>query len=292
MAEFAYFRESDYEALRGFLVELNRDSRDHINWNWARLEWMYEHPEFDKSGAQTMGLWWEAGKVVGAALYDMYYGEGFCAVLPGHEALYPEVLCYAREHLKDDSGFGLAIEDGDYASITAAEAQGFRRAEQTETILGINLEERKEAALPAGFRFYELNPAKESEEFAWLLWQGFDHGSDREEFLREDDRRIQARPHLRPELSLAVQNDRGENAAYVCLWYDEAADYAYLEPVCTVPAFRGKGLAKAAISEALNRGRALGAGRAYVISDMDFYKHLGFRQEKHFTFYWYANAAE
>ena len=26
--------------------------------------------------------------------------------------------------------------------------------------------------------------------------------------------------------------------------------------------------------------------RAYVLSDMPFYKKLGFRKDKHFTFYW------
>lgn len=33
---------------------------------------------------------------------------------------------------------------------------------------------------------------------------------------------------------------------------------------------------------------ALGARKAYVISDSDFYKHLGFRKYSHYTFYWYT----
>ena len=28
----------------------------------------------------------------------------------------------------------------------------------------------------------ELDPGKEVEQFAWILWQGFNHGTDREEF--------------------------------------------------------------------------------------------------------------
>ena len=38
--------------------------------------------------------------------------------------------------------------------------------------------------------------------------------------------------------------------------------------------------------EALNRARPLGAKKAYVLSDMPFYEKLGFRKDKHFTFFW------
>ena len=60
----------------------------------------------------------------------------------------------------------------------------------------------------------------------------------------------------------------------------------YVEPVCTVPAHRGRGLAKALLYEAMKRARALGAKKAYVISEMDFYGKLGFRKEYHYRFYW------
>ena len=36
------------------------------------------------------------------------------------------------------------------------------------------------------------------------------------------------------------------------------------------------------IYEALNRVRSLGAKKAYVISDMEFYEKLGFKKEKHY----------
>ena len=53
-----------------------------------------------------------------------------------------------------------------------------------------------------------------------------------------------------------------------------------------MPSYRGKGVAKAVIYEVLNRARSLGAKKAYVLSDMPFYEKLGFRKDKHFTFYW------
>ena len=120
-AELCRYRDEDYEAVCAFLIELNREDRTHINWNWARFEWMTEHPEFDKSAASSIGLWRAEGKVVGAAIYDMYFGEAFCAALPGYEALYPEILDYAWRELKDDSGLAVAINEKNAPEIRAAE---------------------------------------------------------------------------------------------------------------------------------------------------------------------------
>lgn len=61
----------------------------------------------------------------------------------------------------------------------------------------------------------------------------------------------------------------------------------YVEPVCTIPQYRNKGIAKSVLTEAMKRAYDLGAKRAYVISDMEFYKRLGFKQHSHYTFYWY-----
>lgn len=72
--------------------------------------------------------------------------------------------------------------------------------------------------------------------------------------------------------------------AYCCVWYRPDTDYAYVEPVCTVPAHRGKGLAAALLTEALSRARALGAREAYVISDLLFYEKLGFEKVRHYIF--------
>ncbi|MGU8721895.1 hypothetical protein ACV3RU_03745 [Clostridium perfringens] len=39
--------------------------------------------------------------------------------------------------------------------------------------------------------------------------------------------------------------------------------------------------------EAFKRAYILGAKKAYVISDSDFYKSLVFKQHSHYTFYWH-----
>ena len=106
-AQFKHYNIEDYEAVCDFLIELNRENQNHINWNWARFEWLMEHPEFDKSLIDSIGLWLDGEKVVGAAIYDMYFGEAFCGALPGYSDLYDEILDYAYRNLKDENGLGI-----------------------------------------------------------------------------------------------------------------------------------------------------------------------------------------
>ena len=284
---FRTYQDRDYQAVCDFLIALNRTDRTHIHWNWARFEWMYEHPEFDAQSKYTFGLWWDGGRIVGAAIYDMYFGEAFCGVLPGYEALYPETAAYAWRALKDESGLGIAVCDGNTGEREALINLGFAPAEQTETVMALDLERIPAGGLPAGYTLTEPDPIRDAEALRWLFWQGFDHGSDRTEFEAEDEAPERGiRRHLNPHLGLAAGAPDGELAAFCCLWYHPGTDYAYVEPVCTVPSHRGKGLAKALLSEALTRAKALGAVKAYVISDMAFYEKLGFRKAFHYTFFW------
>ena len=68
-----------------------------------------------------------------------------------------------------------------------------------------------------------------------------------------------------------------EFVSYCGLWYNKSTDYVYVEPVCTIPQYRKKGIAKCILTETLKRAYDLGAKKAYVISDMEFYKRLGFK---------------
>ena len=283
--EMKHYRDADYGTVCDFLIALNQDNRDHIHWNWARFEWMMEHPEFDKAARDAIGLWSSGGRVVGAAIYDMYFGEAFCAALPEYEGLYPEILEYAWRELRDDSGLGIAVCDGSFREIEAARALGFAPAEESETVMMAALDRTFSAKLPEGLRLAELDPAEEPCAFQWLLWQGFDHGTDRAEFEREDPVVPRRRRHFNRALSLTAADPAGERAAYCCLWYHAQTDYAYVEPVCTVPAWRDRGVAGALLSEALNRAGSLGAKRAYVISDLAFYEKLGFEKAGRFPFY-------
>jgi len=61
------------------------------------------------------------------------------------------------------------------------------------------------------------------------------------------------------------------------MWYEPTNRYAYVEPVATDPDYRRMGLGKAAVLEGIRRCVGLGAMVAYVGSDQEFYKSMGFK---------------
>ncbi len=282
---FRAYRDEDYEAVCAFLIELNREDRTHINWNWARFEWMMEHPEFDKSARSAIGLWWAEEKVVGAAIYDMYFGEAFCGALPAYAALVPEILDYACRELKDESGLAVAINRENTAEIRAAEQAGFEPIEQSETVMELSLDRPFSPTLPEGFTLREMDQIADREALEWLFWQGFDHGDDREAFERSLSPEPHVRRHFNKALCLSAAAPSGEPVSHCSLWFHPDTDYAYVEPVCTVPGYRGKGIAAALLSEAFSRAKALGARKAYVISDLPFYEKLGFAITQRYPFF-------
>ena len=65
-------------------------------------------------------------------------------------------------------------------------------------------------------------------------------------------------------------------AAHCGMWCIPDSEYAYVEPVFTLPEYRKLGLGKAAVLEGVNRCGKLGAKHAYVLSSQQFYYNIGF----------------
>ena len=59
-------------------------------------------------------------------------------------------------------------------------------------------------------------------------------------------------------------------------WYEPVNKFAYVEPMATDPDYRRLGLGRAAVWGGIRRCAVLGATVAYVGSDLDFYKAIGF----------------
>ena len=91
---------------------------------------------------------------------------------------------------------------------------------------------------------------------------------------------ISTKPYASPPRILPESRYRTALSGFIRI-----RDYAYVEPVCTIPSCRGKGIAAALLSEAFSRAKALGAKKAYVISDLPFYEKLGFEKTQHYSFY-------
>lgn len=283
---FKTYEEQDYQKVCDFFIGLNQVEEKHINWNWARWEWMYFHPYFDRSHMETIGLWMAGESVVGIALYDLFFGEAFCAALEEYRGLLPEILAYADKTFQGENGLGVAVNDKDEEMKGLLCSMGFEKAKQTETILSLSLKSKLEYKLPEGLTIREIHFPEDNMAYQTVIWKGFDHEGDQAELEKMLDNSQNLPVHRKPFLCLAVVDKEGEFAAHCTCWYEEQTNYAYVEPVCTIPKYRGLGLGKSVVSEALNRCRRSGAAKAVVLSDLDFYKKMGFELHSGYTFYW------
>ena len=285
MIRFRNYQKEDYQLLCDFLITLNEKNKEHINWNWARLEWMIAHPNFDKSIVNDIGLWFDEDRLVATAIFDMYHGEASALSLPNYEYLFEEVIDYAYQHLKDENGLGIAVNNINKEEIRKLISHGFAISEQKETIMRISLEKEYDPKLKEGFSFYNINPKKDIDDIEWVIYQGFDHGDDKEEFEKQRVP-LEERKHANPYLHLMIENKDKEKVAFCSMWYDKKTSYAYLEPLVVIPKYRKMGLGKSIVYALCNRCKELGAKEVFVISDQEFYKKIGFRVKKEYTFYW------
>jgi len=91
-------------------------------------------------------------------------------------------------------------------------------------------------------------------------------------------------PHATTDLSVAISDEKGEYACYAGMWWTPENKLAYMELLCTIPEYRHRGLAAAALSEMYRRTKALGA--THMTGGFhDFYKAIGYKPVVKWT-YW------
>ncbi len=79
-------------------------------------------------------------------------------------------------------------------------------------------------------------------------------------------------------------NEAGDYVCYAGMWWVPENHLAYLEPLCTVPEYRRKGLAAAALSELWQRLKPLGATHM-TGGENPFYPKIGYGPGVKWT-YW------
>ena len=85
-------------------------------------------------------------------------------------------------------------------------------------------------------------------------------------------------PHSTHEYDVIIADEKGEYVCFSGMWWVPENRLAYMEPLCTIPEYRGVGLASAALSAHVRRLRPLGA-RRMTGGDNPFYRKIGFDRE-------------
>ncbi len=278
----------DVLAIRDFLGALYGETRTGRAWEIRRWEGRFWHDDpaavvrtLDAASGDTR-IWEEAGRIVAVA-----HPEGVGEVhlqTRGHAAsLENEMLAWAEQ--------ALSLRTDDAHSLVAfALADDWRRRDLLRN-RGYELEpwylvqrwkslvdDVEEPSVPVGYHLRALRPGDRADAsgLAHVINAAFGHSFGPAALLN-----FEHSPSYRAELQVVAVTDGGAIAAHAGVTLDVRNHLAIVEPVCTHPDHRRRGLAAACMAEGLRRARSLGAVRATVGTGHDnpsnqLYARLGF----------------
>lgn len=262
-----------YNKLHDFL-KTYADNGYNEHFHWGRLDWMMSHTDLNVEMLTKNAMFKdESDKLVGTVLYDTDINDRWYILHSiSDEILLKQMIDYVTE-----SGVSTAMVKAnlnDTLLCSMLEDIGFEK-QYSESVLEIDLSQNLSYRLPEGYFLNGKDSGIDHWQWELVIYHGFDHEGIPEESSEEV---TEARKHREiPEYIKVFAIKNGEYTAHCGVWYDDG-DTAYIEPVVTVPEHRGKGLGKAVVYEAISRAKERGAKRAIVLSDQDFYLHIGMRK--------------
>ena len=283
-----YTHPNDYNRIDEFLTMHHQPGNSDGNWLEPVWEYMHGHPYLDGSSLNNIRIWEADGEIVAIAHYESRLGEAFFEFDANHRHLRKEMLDYAEANLtgtsrKDERKYLNAfVNDNDSEFQALVQARGYQKdPDGTRPLYRFDIPSQFPIIeLPDGFRLTSL-----AEECNWakvnrVIWHGFNHEGEPPSTAEELEsrRKMFDTPKARRDLKIAVIAPNGDFVAFCGTFYEPTHHFAYVEPVATDPDYRRMGLGKAAVMEGIRRCGELGATVAYVGSDQDFYKALGFKK--------------
>ena len=260
-----------YDSIYQFLLEAEKlEYNEHFHW--GRFEWMHAHSYLDEAMLTTIAMFKdENGTIVGLTTYDTGYDDRVYLI---HTSSDKMLLEYMVDAVLKDEGNGAVIKANSKDTVLCQilQEKSFDKKYRCACILSLDLTNPLDYSMPDAYSMSPQGCVADPWQYQLVIHKGFDNEGIPE---RWDDEFLKRIPHVSEDLkTFAIANN--EYCAHCGLWYS-TGNTAYVEPVATVPEHRKQGLAKAVIYEACTRANALGAKRATVVSDQEFYFRIGFK---------------
>lgn len=249
----------------------------------------------DKRYLYLNRLWFDGEKAVGFVFYEQPCTDVYFSLSHGYEALADEMIEYAEKCMSGNVEEKTFVFNSEQKVLMeAAEKRGYRQNFISENYVidfGIAMLNYQ---LPDGFHFVEpdnVDPVK----LAICCWKGFDHEDKGpfENWEAEDSGTswnpkkayqgiisdvMAPPPHSTYGYNIIVANEKEEYVCFSGMWWVEKNKLAYMEPLCTIPEYRHKGLAAAALSEHYRRMKELGA-ECMTGGGNEFYHRIGYNRK-------------
>ena len=267
-------------------------------------------------------LWFDGDKVVAFVYYENPVTDIYFNVRKGYEFLADELVDYAISNMPHFGGEQqFVLFDGQQFLKDVAAKRGFKQVYEWNELVfdfGFNTNPKNgevkalsEACLDSTYFKNELNyelpqgyhfvDSKDIDivKCSKLCWYGFGHGErgDFADWDKYDDsldwtpakshksgwgRFVCPSPHDTSQYNIVIADKDEEYVCFSGMWWVPQNQLAYMEPLCTHPDHRKKGLASAALSLHFKRMKALGATHMTGGGD-PFYQKLGYGKGYHCT---------
>ncbi len=280
----SYSREKDFDRVGVFLNETYQHGNRFYNWLQPRWEYMHFHPSVREINLEKIGVFEEDEKIIGIVNIELNERNVYFQVRPNHETIKPFMFDYAEKNFQGISQStgklirALFIHEDDQLLLAMAQSDGYEHwSDFDEYYSQYRLDKPiPQTPLPGGFRIISLAEENDIHKINEVLWAGFNHEGPAPKEEIEGRRFAQQAPNFNKELTIVVVDPEGNYVSFCGMWFVPQHHYAYVEPVATVPKYRRMGFGKAAVLESMRRVQSLGAEIAWVGSDLEFYKALGF----------------
>lgn len=254
----------------------------------------------DSSYSYLDRFWFDGEKVVAFVFYEAPVTDIYFSVRPGYEYLTDEMVDYAITTMPDfDNKQQFVLFGGQEYLKKAAERRGFKKVFEYDDRV-FDFENELNYELPEGYHFVDPEEV-DAVKLSRLCWYGFGHGDkcEFEDYDKYDNSYdwtpakshkdvvgdiMAPSPHSTHEYDVIIADENGEYVCFSGMWWIPENKLAYMEPLCTAPEHRRKGLATAALTKHYRRMKALGATHMTGGGD-PFYEKIGYGIGSHWTFW-------
>jgi mycothiol synthase len=287
--------DDDWWRIRDFIVGTYPITPTGFNWENRRWEgWRFhrERPVPVRRLREVIRIWEADGLIVGAA-HPEGRGDAHLQLHPDFRHLESEMYSWAEDHLslptQDGRGRTITTFAFDYDSPRrrVLADRGWERLEAGGMTRHLRLAQQHVPFTPRieGYVLRSTRPGDRNvgQRMADVLNAGFARdihtATEYMTFMTKS-------PTFRHDLNLVAENPDGSFAAHVGGTFDERNCRGIVEPVCTDPPHRRRGLAGALMREVFGRFRNLGATDVYVDTGDDeaanaLYESVGFTEAYH-----------